>query len=234
MTELPTVLCVCLTADRHSFLDNAIRNFKAQTYKNRQLLVWDTGKEPYSDNMADGEMLVMEDNRILIVRKQKRNGDTIGSLRNEANGMFKSCEIIANFDDDDSYGPEYLDNQMHRLLESGKSVVGYHSAPFYRYDDGAWFQLIGSPQVALGATMVYRREYWERHPFMNRQVMEDRYFGDQAWIERQMVTEASANDFFASIHSGNTSPRVTSNSNWKPLPDMRDRYPFAFGKAVAA
>ncbi len=44
----PTVCCVCLTADRQSMTDRAVRSFLAQDYADAALVILDTGNRAWT------------------------------------------------------------------------------------------------------------------------------------------------------------------------------------------
>lgn len=164
--------------------------------------------------MADGEDvrdLVPTDDRIRLL--QLTGAAEIGDKRNfgcdRAGG-----EIICHFDDDDHSEPGRLDDQIQRLLVSGKSVTGYHSM---RFTDGArWWQYEGTRNYALGTSLCYRADYWRNNRFPSLQVGEDNAMVATAWAQGQLSTADAGELMYATIHSGNTSPRNITD-NWKLL-----------------
>jgi hypothetical protein len=220
--DSPQVCCVCLYADRPQFAQQMLDSFRGQTYKNKGLLIYDTGDAPF-------DLFLLDLNGVTVRRGSQR---TIGELRNAANSLVHHpWEIILHWDSDDWSAPTRIADQVNRLLETGKAVTGYHSM---RFTDGEkWWKFNGPVQYGLGASLCYRRDWWERHQFQRVNVCEDRRFVDEAWNSGQYVGVDADDMMFATIHAGNTSPRQVSSSNWTPLPDCRELYPEAFTVGAA-
>lgn len=196
--------CLCLTRNRRKLLRRAISCFRSQTHPNRELLI-----------LADGE-----DVRDLVpadapVRLLHLSGHAeIGAKRNL--GCERAAgEIIAHWDDDDWSAPERLDDQVARLLASGRAVTGYRSM---RFTDGArWWLYRGAADYALGTSLCFRRAWWERHRFPALQIGEDNEFVRAAAATGQLETADAGELMWATIHAGNTSPRRLSGANWAEL-----------------
>ena len=86
-------------------------SFACQAYENRELVVVDTGAEPSPFFKA------CADPRVTYVHVKGGNALlTIGDKRNRAIAELTAAPIIANFDDDDLYGPTYLDVMVAALV----------------------------------------------------------------------------------------------------------------------
>ena len=231
----PHVTCVCLTADRQKMTDRSVASFLAQTYPNKSLLIVDTGKPRYELSSFHRD--------VLIIRRENMNGSgTIGGLRNFANGMLKTSEIIAHWDSDDWSHPLRLAWQVRALKDNeALDAVGYRSMLFWVRAplveggadgetpalscDGnrqAWLYTSDKPGYALGTSLTYWRRTWEAHPFR-----EDVKFGeDNEWIKG--VNLLSDEGFFkdepamiAEMHGANLTDHsdVIGNSpNWARVP----------------
>jgi hypothetical protein len=124
-------------------------------------------------------------------------------------------EIIAHWDDDDFSAPERLDDQVSRLIASNLSVTGYGSMVF---TDGAQSWLYtGTPLFALGTSLCYWRKYWRAQRFREIQMGEDNQFVHNAAAAGQIAVAPAGELMWASIHTGNTSPRQRSGAAWKLL-----------------
>jgi hypothetical protein len=122
--------------------------------------------------------------------------------------------VICHWDDDDWSEPQRLADQVTRLVSSHVAVTGYHSM---RFTDGVkWWQYSGTPNYALGTSLCYRRSWWESHPFELRNVGEDNQFVSVAAAAGQLKSVSAAAMMHATIHSGNTSPRMIGG-NWKAI-----------------
>ena len=218
----PQVTCLCLTKDRPQYLTNAIRCFNEQTYKDSHLLVLDSSL----DCVIPPAILEVEDycKRVTYVnRNHALFGDpkTIGALRNLA-GRLANTQLLASWDDDDWSAPERLERQIYTLANFGnkRSVIGYHTMKFT--DGSAWWKYCGQPHVAMGTSLLYKRVWWEKHPFPETQVGEDTSFAAEAWTNQQLHTEdatggsdqpfAGDSDMMvAHIHQGNSSKKIMNN-----------------------
>jgi O-antigen biosynthesis protein len=213
MTDLPLVTAVCLTRNRREWLPKAIQAFQHQTYPGRQMLI-----------VADGEdvrdLVPSDDERIsLIVAPGERK--PVGAKRNFACSLV-STELVAHWDDDDYSAPGRLEDQVVRLIESAKSVTGYHTMKFT--DGERWWQYLGWPAFALGTSLVYRRAWWERNRFASIPVGEDSPFVSSAVRAREFVAAGDLDLMYATVHAKNTSPRrINTAGNWRELPDFEWR-----------
>jgi len=147
--------------------------------------------------------IAASDERVTI-RIASKSGMSIGAKRNEACRL-SSGELICHWDDDDYSAPQRVEDQVARLLESGKAVTGYHSM---RFTDGQqWKRYENGPDYALGTSLLYRKEWWERHPFLDIAVEEDNAFVAEAARAGQLISVDAGTLMHATTHSGNTSPR---------------------------
>jgi O-antigen biosynthesis protein len=198
------VTCLCLTRNRPEWLPKAIESFQNQTYRRRELMI-----------LADGQdvrhLVPERDPRIRLIHLEGR--PAIGAKRNY--GCERAAgEIVAHFDDDDYSANGRIADQVQRLLESGKAVTGYHSM---RFTDGVrWWKYEGTPNYALGTSLCYRRDWWNRHRFPAVQVGEDNAMVAAAHAAGELVTADTGDLMYATNHSGNTSPRKLGD-NWRPL-----------------
>src|SRR5262249_60747130 len=98
-----------------------------------------------------------------------------GAKRNLACAQAQG-EIIAHWDDDDWYAPSRLRRQVEELLAAGADICGLDRVLFLdRAGRRAWEYVYpqgGAPWVC-GATLCYRKSYWQRNPFPEIHVGED-------------------------------------------------------------
>src|SRR5258706_7660643 len=87
----PLVPCVLPTANRRSFVPQAIRCFQAQDYPNRELVILDDG----ADSVAD---LIPTDPCIRYIRLTGNR--TLGRKRNDCVEASRG-DLIMHWDDDD-------------------------------------------------------------------------------------------------------------------------------------
>lgn len=171
--------------------------------------------------VADGEDvrdLLPNDERIRLIHFDGQL--EIGDKRN-AGCELAHGEVIAHWDDDDVSAPERLGEQLQRLGEGGSSVTGYRTM---RFTDGSqWWLYNGSPDYALGTSLVYRKDWWMNNRFLSLQIGEDNDFWARARDARKAVTADGERFMFAAIHPSNTSAKRTEGKTWVPVdsPDLR-------------
>jgi glycosyltransferase involved in cell wall biosynthesis len=193
------------TRGRPAFAQRAIDCFLRQTWEEKELIVVDD-----LDNRSFFEGVDVPDVSYHLLERKI----SIGAKRNYACQSAKGS-IVAHFDDDDWSAPTRLEDQVERLLVTGKTISGYHSMFFT--DMVRWWKYTGSDDYALGTSLVYRREYWESHPFNEScSEGEDNHF---IWPARRssLLTSVDAELLlYATIHPDNTSVRTMKNSaQWK-------------------
>lgn len=188
------ISCIMPTRGRPEFAADAVRQFQRQTWPEKELIILDDPDAPsFTTPPADPQI---EYNR--CARRW-----TVGEKRNIA--VARSLGgIIAHWDDDDWYSQDRLEDQVQRLLSSNSMLTAYCPVPF---TDGVrwWDYCNPRPDYGVGASFMYRREFWRANPFAGRMVAEDDQFLDAA---RGRVAIAPGRGLMiARIHPGNTSPR---------------------------
>ena len=222
----PTVCCVLLVNGREAMTRRAIASFRAQTYENKRLLIWDSSlflTRDYEDFIGGIRHMPAP----LPIKA------TIGGLRNEANEYALSfgTDLIAHFDSDDWSHSRRLEEQVALLQASGKQCVGYREllfwdtrhvaqcthagvvsrdeCPYCENLGEAWIYRNHEPRWCAGASMLYTREVWEACPF------DDAPHEDQRWwlknaekclgvsAQLQQVTECEPR-MICQMHSGGT------------------------------
>lgn len=128
----PSVCAILLTADRPEMTRQAVECFRAQTYANKRLYVYDSGEVPVIDSLPDE---FPKDG--IVYHRTVRNGRTVGVLRNDANDWAADLdprhpEILAHWDSDDYSHPNRIAEQVQLLQSSGADVVGYNEMLFWR------------------------------------------------------------------------------------------------------
>lgn len=205
--EQPLVTCITPTANRQKFLPLAIKYFLAQDYPNAEMVIID-------DGINSAAALIPENPKIKYYYYPEKIG-TIGVKRNvaceKANG-----EIIVHWDDDDWYAPDWISKQVEAQLTSGADITGLNIVDFYspsvnmrwRYEDTE----TEKPWLC-GATMAFKKSFWEQHKFIDLQVGEDYDF---VWNSGGKVFAFGYKDGFVSIlHAHNTSIKPVENPKHK-------------------
>lgn len=212
MLGQPLSLASCLmpTANRRRFVPGAIARFLAQDYDRAELIILDDGEDAVADLAPDHP-------KIRYLRSPRCG--SLGEKRNHAAAAARG-EILLHWDDDDWYAPERIGLQVQALQDSGADVCGIDRAFFI--DPGrraAWEYVYpqgnGHAPWVCGATLCYRRDYWQAHRFTGLQVGEDTAFA--AAVPPQRLHILPDNRFFAAlIHQDNTSPKHVHDRRWQP------------------
>lgn len=214
-----------LTRDRPAMARQAVACFRAQTYPAKRLLVVDSGRELYPG---------IEDESSGVCWEPCHEGFTIGELRNTAVNFLTEFPIIVHWDDDDWSHPNRIAEQVALLQWSGADVVGYREMLFARQvfspitdaptDSEAWLYNNPNPGYALGTSLCYWRETWERKPFEATSRGEDLKFclGLKVAGVPSIGTDGVPR-MIARIHSANTSTAYTSRKmvapEWRRVPE---------------
>jgi hypothetical protein len=164
----PLVCAIMLTRDRPEMARRAVECFRAQTYEDKYLLVWNTGRE----KILSDEYFADQCEPDLEVEELRGH---IGELRNAAVRLSGPCfaavedafRIILHWDDDDWSHPDRIAEQVVLLQSSGADCVGYRDMLFNRNGE-AWLYENADSRFCLGTSLCYWRNTWERHPFSER------------------------------------------------------------------
>src|SRR5207249_2799191 len=141
------------TADRRRFLPQAIRQFLAQDYPDKELVILDDG----ADSVAD---LVPENPQVRYLRLERKL--TLGAKRNECARISRG-DIILHWDDDDWMADWRISYQVSRLLERNHSICGLDRLLYYETASGKAWEYIyprGQRPWLAGNTFCYRKTFW--------------------------------------------------------------------------
>lgn len=207
----PTVLVSCIlpTANRRAFVPEAIRQFLEQDYPNRELIVLDDGE----DSIAD---LIPPDATIRYCRLARRL--SVGSKRNLAAELARG-DVVLHWDDDDWRSNRWVRSQVTTLMSEQADICGLDRVLFYDRESRRGWRYVydGREPWVAGSTLCYRRDYWRASPFADLNVGEDNAF---VWSGRskRLVVNPHGDQFVATIHRGNISPRHTGGRRWHAVP----------------
>lgn len=192
---MPLVTCIMPTANRPEFIPNAIQYFLQQDYPFKELVIIDDGEKSVSELVP---------NLYSIRYFYSKPIGTIGAKRNLA------CEkaagsIIIHWDDDDWYATDWISRQVNALLGTDADICGLNQIQFYSIlNNKHWISKIRNcKKICLsGATLAYKKSFWNKHPFKNLQTNEDEAFirNNHAKIHVHDYYQG----FIAVIHTKNT------------------------------
>jgi hypothetical protein len=243
----PHVAAIMLIADRRDLGERAVACFRAQTYANKSLVIFDTGKEPFRQNFKTGLPKIWW--------WEESHGRTIGELRNAAAEVAVFSDIIVHWDSDDWSHPRRIDEQVALLKEGSAGCVGYSDMLFWREEgpiqrtrtqlgilelqrSGQAWLWSGAQNRPIGTSLCYWRRIWEANPFARLPIGgstgEDVDFVrrvdcfGQSSLGRWSGPTGSGYlqpRMVARIHAGNTSTgygQIESSLSWKRFPTFDD------------
>ena len=187
------VSCIMPTRARPAFAQQALECWRAQTYQPRELIAVDDFDAPSFERGISEAGVIYE-----LIRRRMTIGEKRNLACSRANG-----ELIVHWDDDDHSAPGRISDQVARLIETGKPVTGYRTI---RVTDGLnWWLYTGSPDYAVGTSLMYERDWWLQHGFDALQVGEDNSFVGVARGRGAIASVDAGGMMYARIHAGNTS-----------------------------
>lgn len=202
------VSAIMPTRGRPAFAQQALACWRAQTYQPRELVIVDDYDSPSFDRGVSEPDVIYE-----CVRRRMTTGEKRNAACSLANG-----EIIVHWDDDDYSAPGRIADQVQRLIQSGKPVTGYRSM---KLTDGVkwWQYTAGTPDYALGTSLMYERDWWLQNVFAALQEGEDNSFVGVARARGAIVSVDAGEMMWARIHPGNTSVKEPGKNPalWKLL-----------------
>jgi len=193
-TTLPLVTCIMPTANRQKFIPKAVQYFLQQDYPYKELVIIDDGIVSVANLLP---------NLYSIRYFYSQETQYIGTKRNIA------CEraagsIILHWDDDDWYAPDWISYQVNTLLENEMDICGLSHVQFYSVRENRYYitkNTNAKTNWLSGATLAYRKSFWNRHPFKNIHIGEDIHF------VRDKKAKVFAHNYFkgflAIVHSTN-------------------------------
>ena len=219
----PLVSCVMPTRDRADFALHAIDLFRRQDYPARELLVVDDGDD-------DLERRLPDDERIRCVRAPR--GESIGAKRNRAIEQARG-EFLAQWDDDDWYGPGRLSAQLAPLLANRAELTGLSCPLFFELEPWRFWRVTPALHRRLfvgdvhGGTLAFTRRVWERARYPSLSLAEDAALLARARSHGARVERVDGAGHFVYLrHAGNAwrfaCGRHLARSGWQPAaePDL--------------
>ena len=202
----PKVSCIMPTANRPNFISLAIEYFLNQSYRNTELIIVDDGRQSVKSLIP---------NHRKIRYFQLEPFESLGLKRNYACEQAVG-ELILHWDDDDYYGYDWIKRSVQALDNSGADICGLNEIKFYSplkmkfwlYSD----KQIERPWLS-GATMCYKKSFWEAHPFKNIHIGEDY---DYIWNNNARIFAHDYNEgFVAILHANNTTLKPFEDKKFK-------------------
>ncbi len=173
---VPTVAGI-LVSNRRERVVEAIEQFGRQTYSRLELIV---GCHGFSSTIV-AEAADRLSDRMSVTVLEFDAGDPLGRCLNAAIGTSGSS-IIAKIDDDDHYGPGYLEDAVQAVRYARAPLVGKGAT--FTYLESRDETVLRRPKITerfyngspTGASLVFERHLWERIAFPHRTIGEDLAF----------------------------------------------------------
>jgi glycosyltransferase involved in cell wall biosynthesis len=189
------VSLVCPTYNRAKYLPTAIRCFTQQTYTPVELII--------VDDSTEGQNAIPADGRIRYIHLDKRT--PTGTKRN-IGAEAAEGDIIANLDDDDWSSPHRIEDEVQRLLKTGKAVTGYNASILYDEVTKGFYKIPGGPPYfASGSSQLYMRSWWDLHPYPDCSFGEDSVFSRTARLADELAIAEPGEMLIVRRHATNTS-----------------------------
>ncbi|CAM4423558.1 Glycosyl transferase family 2 [Pedobacter westerhofensis] len=193
-TSFPLVTCIMPTANREDFIPKAIKYFLQQDYPYKELVIIDDGYESIARMIPNLYSI-----RYFYLKEKQ----CIGTKRNIA------CEkaagsIIMHWDDDDWYANNWISYQVNSIIEKEVDICGLSHVQFFSVRENKFYiskNVNAKKNWLTGATLAYRKAFWNKHPFKNIHIGEDILF------VRNKNAKVFAHDYFkgflAIVHATN-------------------------------
>jgi glycosyltransferase involved in cell wall biosynthesis len=185
------------TRDRPRFLALAFASYRQQTYPRRELIVVDDGVRfpvTESDVAALGGRLL-----------RTSPGTPLGCKLN-AGIEVAHGRLIQKMDDDDWYGPRFMQAMVDTLRDRWRSVCCptlLFLSPFLFFDLARWEVRRSIRGHLPGATLLCPRDMWEDQPFRPLPTDEDVWFLlDHVRLGATTVAAAALETYLAVRHAG--------------------------------
>ena len=186
-----------LVSNRPDLVPSAIRNMAGQSYGRFEIVVGLHGISDVGVIAQLAEQLgIASRTQIIHIPKSETLGRALNICIDRAN-----ADVIAKIDDDDAYGPSYIEDAVHALAYSGAAIVG--KATQFTYFSGRDFTVLRRPGTeetfvdgtTTGASLVFRRGVWEATRFPHRPRQVDVHFVRGARLAGADVYAASRWEF---------------------------------------
>lgn len=226
----PLVSCIMPTGNRTDYVLQSIHYLQRQDYPNWELIIGDDGADDLAARLP-------QDSRIRYARFGP--GLSIGAKRNRACALAHG-DVVAQWDDDDWYGPSRLRAQVEPLLAGVADITGLNQTIFFELDQWRFWRCTPELHQKLfvedvhGGTLVFRRRVWESLAhYPDRSLAEDAFFLRQAMQRGARLARLPAEGLFLYIrHSRNAwrfpcgayldpSGWFRIDEPWLPPPDRR-------------
>ena len=200
------VVSIITCTNREEFIDNVFKNYQQQTWKEKELII-----VLNKDSMDIDKWIRKAMNYENVFVYQLHEKATLGDCLNFG-VMRADYDIIAKFDDDDYYGPNYITSAMDVFKEKEVMVAGKSTYYIYFKNKKALILVTNEENsytdTVAGATLIFRKEVFYKVRFEKVNRAEDYFFIDECKKEGFRIYSLDRNDFAVIRHN-------TENHTWK-------------------
>lgn len=193
-------ISVINVTNKLNYIDKILNNFLRQNIDDKELIIVINNN---SINLDDYKKLIFNYNNIHIYKLDENI--TLGSCLNFATKKCKH-EIIAKFDDDDYYGPLYLNEVLKTFNTKDCQIVGKTKTFIYleKYNRlmlrkiGSENTLVGS---VLGSTLSFNKSIFDKVSFKDINIQEDKDFCNNCLKNKYKIYSTSIYNHIVFKHS---------------------------------
>ena len=165
--------------NKNNYQQNIVTNFLRQTVQNKELIIILNNNDQFNLNTWTDYVRNYENIRVFQLSEPITTGACLNFGIARATGGF-----IARFDDDDYYGPQYLEELLIYFQITEATVVGKEShfiyfegiRQFAVCDSGKGFKYTN---FLPGGTQVIRRDVFASIPYPDGSLAEDVFFNNE-------------------------------------------------------
>lgn len=200
------ISAMMITRGRADYAREALDCFMGQTHEDKELVILDDLEEPSFPGGVDHPLVNYAMSRLRM----------IGMKRNQAASRCTG-DVIAHWDSDDLYAPNRLEVQLEEMRLKEKAVSAFTSALFHEEQSGKWGRYNGHYVMAVGASLMYMRDWWKAHPFKDgkNNVGEDNKFAEEARGAHQIAFFDGGGLMVARAHPDNTAVKNLDHPNYQ-------------------
>ena len=142
------------TYRRFTCVERAMNCFLAQTYPNKELIIYNTDVEnPYSENILPYGIMIVNCATDLETKKPYTN---VGAIRRDAL-KFAGGDLVVTWDDDDVFLPHFMQQAVDRMKQTGLPSFKPEMSFFY---SGNYLRLVRNTlEASVVADIKKVREY---------------------------------------------------------------------------
>ncbi len=228
MADLPKVSGILPVGYGDTYFRVAADAFLASTYEGElELVILDNNETPIKD-------LIPDDQRVKYYHCDRM---PVGALRNLGTQL-STGTICMTIDEDDWSSADRVTQQVARIIDTGKTVTGFHSILYYDVSNRNTYRYYYEPNrphppYACGSSQCYTKAWWEQHKFPETGI-EDFGFANEALHANQLDSIDGAQLLVARAHD-NSVCHPTQLGQHKQFPSVpKDELPAEFYSAITS